>query len=381
MKMTSDSKSQSKAVAALPPTPLPALPDPVYGNKPGPYSASGLRDVVGTRINPDAVAYYKNRERHMGITGAFPELEGWLGDIGSFDPHARLVQPPPSEWPLSLVVPRMTIWGESLPFEIQPATYMIDYLSLNSDPKSLPTRPWVNNLRERFPEGSRLLLSFFGPEGPHGRRPLINGLWEQRDFWFAPFLDQFDATVLPDFDVYSDSPKPQSLVGERQAQMFAQEGSEAGRTVIPAVAWATEASLRRQIELWCGQYPHINTILLDCYGAGAPERIGWAWHWLFAIEKYCGGKDHIRWLLTGMTAGWIVRELNNIFPHGNYSLVTSASPQIAATRGTTNKELMASRFRRSVAKLEDFQRGRVIADPQPRPDHWLSFSDVFDLDD
>jgi len=195
------------------------------------------------------------------------------------------------------------------------------------------------------------------------------------EFWYAPFLDQFDGIVMPDFSAYSDDPLPQMLFGERMMQMFAQEGSDAGKTVIPSIAWCTEDSLRRQVEVWTSQYPKVNTILLDCYGSHI-DAVGWAWRWLYALEKYCAGKKHIRWLFTGMTSGWAIRELNRIFPDGNYSLVTSASPQIAATRGTTDKERMARRFRRAMAKIEDLHSGRMVADAQPRPDHWPTFAEL-----
>jgi len=197
----------------------------------------------------------------------------------------------------------------------------------------------------------------------------------QGAFWSAPFLKQFDALVSPGFSPYSDDTYPQMLFGERMDQVFGQEGTESGQNFIPSIAWATEDSLRRQVELWVSQYPKVNTILLDCYGSGV-DRVGWAWHWLFAMEKYCAPHTHIRWLLTGMTSGWIIRELNRIFPQRNYSLITTASMQIAAMRGTTDRERMAHRFRRSVARLEDLRAGRVVADAQPRPDHWPMFSEL-----
>jgi len=371
----------------LPPDPLPALPDPSYDGKLGPYSASALRDVVGTRINPDAIGWYRRRETLKSPmcpakTCAHPELEGWLGDVGSFDPHSRLQQAPASQWPISAIIPRMTIWGAKLPFALEPATYMLDYLSLNSDPHAPPSRQWVSQLRECFPEGSRLILSFFGPSGPGpgSRVPLTLGLWTlQSAFWSAPFLKQFDALVSPGFSPYSDDTFPQMLFGERMDQIFGQEATDSGQTFIPSIAWCTVDSLRRQIELWVSQYPKVNTVLLDCYGSGV-DRVGWAWHWLYALEKYCAPHTHIRWLFTGMTSGWIIRELNRIFPQRNYSLITTASLQIAATRGTTDKERMAQRFRRSVARLEDLRSGRVVADAQPRPDHWPMFSELINTD-
>ena len=94
------------------------------------------------------------------------------------------------------------------------------------------------------------------------------GLWTLREFWYSPFLNNFSGIILPDFSAFSDDPWPQSLFGERMQQIFGQEGSESGRNIIPSIAWCGEESLRRQMALWCSQAPQVNTIMLDCYGAG-----------------------------------------------------------------------------------------------------------------
>src|ERR1035437_9171929 len=195
----------------VPPDPIPALSDPAFGNEPGPYSVSNLRDVVGTRINPDAYCWYKRREvlknSFAPKSCAHPDLEGWLADVQGFDPRSRLEQPLPSKWPLSSIIPRMALWGEKLPFEMPSGTFMIDYMNLHSSPFTTVDKEWVNHVKDRFPDGSNLLLSFFGPEGgegSRGRRPLILGLWTLPVCWYSHFLDQFDGIILPDLSVYSN---------------------------------------------------------------------------------------------------------------------------------------------------------------------------------
>lgn len=360
-------------MAELPPEILPPLDDPVFGG-PGPYSVSDLRDVCGTRINPDSVGWYKRRElisspNCPAKTCAHPELDQWLGDVGSFDPRGNVVQPALSKWEFSAVCPRIVVWGENLDFPLEAATYVIDYPYLHSNPRTLPSREWVLKLKDRFPPGTKLLLSFFGD------RSLTLGLWTQTDFWFHPFLDQFDGVILPDFSAYSDDPVPQYLLGERMQQIFGQEGSEAGRAVIPSIAWSSEESLRRQVELWVSRAPKVNTIQLDCYGSNV-DRTGWIWRWLFAIEKYCSNKPYIRWLISGVTAGWAIRELNRIFPEGNYHLIPSVSMFISSTMKTTDADFKALQFKRRMVKIEELRSGTVVADKAIRPDVWPKFSDL-----
>lgn len=365
----------SRSKVDLPPHPLPALPDPSFPDGEGIYEASGLRDVCGSRINPDSVGIYKRRSMATNPnafpkTAAHPELEAWIGDVGGFDPRSMVSQPPIEEWPLSAVCARVAPGGNKMPFPLEPMTYMIDYGSIHTNPRALPDPERVRDYRENhFPEGSQLLLSFFG------ERALTVGLWALTEFWRQPWLDQFTGVILPDFSAFSDDPWPQSLIGERMHQVFAEEGSAANRTVIPSIAWASEASLARQVELWTSAYPYVNTIRLDCLGHHV-NKAGWAWRWLFAIEKYCKGHDHIRWVISGMTAGWMIRELNEIFPARNYCLTTTLSTFIAAQRGTSDKEQQAQKFRRSIRALQDFRAGREVAERQPRPDHWPKFSDV-----
>lgn len=356
----------------LPPEELEPLPDPCFGDRPGPYAVSELRQVTGTRINPDAIGWYKRRTlltaAHCPVkTCAHPALEDWLGDVRSFDPRTRAKQPPMEEWPLTAVMPQVIIrQNTGTPFEFEPMSYIVNFETFHSNPTTLPTDL---RLKEHLPEGSRLFLAWFGA------RKFINGLWAQTDFWYQPWIDQFDGFLMPDFSAFSDDPAPQYLIGERMMQIFAEEGSAQGATTIPTIAWASEASLRRQIELWTSRYPDIHTIHLDCYGSNV-NHTGWAWRWLFALEKYCQGKDHIRWLISGLSSGWTIRELNRIFPKRNYNIILPLSTFIAVSRAASGPEVVQQRFRAKIRQIQDWRSGREVADPVPRPDCWPKFSDV-----
>ena len=358
----------------LPPNPLPAMLDPCFSNKPSPYSQSGLADVCGSRIAPDSIGWYRRRNllrlpNSPIKTCVHPEMEFWLGDVGSYDPRAQMRQPAIQDWPMTAIVPQIVVWGEKMPFPVPPMTYVIAYRYLHSNPQTLPERGWVMRLRERFPEGSQLILFFF-----HSHK-LKLGLWGLTDFWYHPFLDQFDAVIMPDFSAFSDDPVPQYLLGERMQQIFASEGTAAGKVTIPSIAWSSEKSLRRQLELWTSQYPRVNTIHLDCDGSNVDKTL-WAWRWLYAMEKYCAGRDHIRWLISGMSSGWVIRELNRIFPKKNYCLMPSVSSFIGATKGSTDPEWQGQKFRSKMLQLQALRNGDEVAELGERPDYWPKYSDI-----
>jgi hypothetical protein len=357
----------------LPPADLPPLPDPALGGEPGPYSMSALRDVTGTRIQPNAVRRYRDlhalrAQNAFTKTCVHPDLESWLKDIGSFDPRADIVQTPVDDLPMTPVIARMKVPGGRLMYPVNPMTFMVDYGELNQRADSLPQREWVDGLRDlTFPEGSDLLLSFFG------NRAMTLGLWSLIEFVDAPFLSQFAGIVLPDFSAFSDDTTFQYLTGERMQQIFGQELSAAGHNVIPSIAYTTVDSLRRQVEMWTSQGPdRVNTILVDCYGSGVNKTL-WAWHWLISMEKYMAPHTHIRWLVAGLNSGWHIRELNRIFPQGNYHLVSGLSMQVNAVMGSADREVQAHKFRRSLYQLERFRAGEDEAEPKQRPDYWPQF--------
>lgn len=364
-------------MSKLPPSPLPALPDPSYGGDLSPYSESALRDVCGTRINPDSKIY----ERRQGVVGrplkiktcAHPFLEKKISEVRSFDPHSRVTQKSLQDWQMSAIIPRLSVWGDSLPFEIpKECTYSIDYHYLHSNPLSLPDRENALNLRERFSDETHLMLAFFND------RKLVEGLWQPLGFWHHPFVKQFDSVIMPDFSAFNNDPVVQYLYGERQMQIFAEEGCEAGHNIIPTIAWASGESLRRQMELWTSSYPYVNTIHLDCHGSGV-NKTGWAWHWLFAMEEYCAHFPHIRWLISGMQQGWVFRELNRIFPKKNYCIMPSVSTMLSVlSGGSRDPEWQAVRFREKIGRFQDLRSGKEVAESQPRPDHWLMFNEVLE---
>ena len=359
-------------MAELPPNPLPALPDPSYDGGLSPYANSPLRDVCGTRINPDAIAWYKRREamtsEQCGVkSAAHPHMEAWLANVRSFDARMTVRQPPLSEWPLSKIIAQIQIWGTKLPYPLpEGITCLVNYDDLAPNPSTPPRNDRAINIRERFDDSSELLLGFFGDHRYN------MGLWPQESFWHEPFLDNFTGIVVPGFSAFSDDPVPQSLLGERMLQMFAEEGYYAGRNVIPQIAWRSEESLRRQVELLASLYPRVNTVLVDCYGMHV-DSVKWAMRWMFAIRKYL--KDlPFRFLIAGMTSYWMIEKLNEIFPDGNYCLIASAAMHRRAMAAAANPDIMASRFSQQVRRLQDYCGGRQTGNSIDWPDEWPTFS-------
>lgn len=362
-------------VAGLPPAPLPPLPDPCFGYRPGPYALSELRSATGTRINPDARRAYTDRERALSdrgsITCAHPRLREWLGDVGSFDPHSAIRQPPPGEWPLSEVLPTVSVRRNlGLPFELDPGCYAIEYAGIAPSTGRLPDAGWARHLRKSFPAGSKLLLAFF-----ERHAPIAAQLWVESEFWAAEFLEGFDYLLLPDFSSYSNDPIPRSLIGERQQQIFAAEGSRAGRVVIPTISWRSEDSFRRQLELWTSFWPHCNTIALNCYGSGVNKTL-WAWRWLFAIERYCTLYPHMRWIVAGMNVGWMIGELRRILGEDRFLLLVYPHAFLQVQRAALHPDTVADRFRARIEMFAAYRRGDDVATPVPRPERPPTFAEI-----
>ena len=359
-------------MAELPPEILPALPDPAYDGGLSPYANSGLRDVCGTRINADAIAWYKRREsmtsRQCGVkSAAHPDMEAWLANVRSFDARLHMRQPELSQWPLSKVIAQIQIWGSKLPYELPKGlSCLVNYEDLAPNPNTPPRADRALHLRERFGEDSELLLGFFGDHRYN------MGLWPQESFWHEPFLDNFTGIVVPGFSAFSDDPIPQSLLGERMLQIFAEEGYYAGRNVIPQIAWRSEDSLRRQVDLLGSLYPRVHTVLVDCLGMHV-DPVKWAFRWLFMIRKYLAPLP-IRFLFAGLTAGWMIEKLNEIFPNGNFHVITSAAMHRRAMAAAPTAEVMAGRFNAQIRRMQDICAGRERVNSLDWPDEAPSFS-------
>lgn len=332
----------------------------------GPYAHSPLRTITGTQINPEAAYWYEHRELVCTPTSpvrtcAHPDLDLWLENVAGFDPRMHMRQPPAAEWPLPLLVPRVKVHRHFPPFDLPVGWYAIDYQDINASLHHLPQREWLSGLRDMFPAGSKLILDFIG------KHEFIEPLWRfGREFWEHPFLDSFDAVIVPEFSSFLDDPKPTYLIGERMKQIFAEEGHSAGRLVVPSLAWASESSLRRQADLIGSLAPDmINTVFLDMLALNV-DRTAWLWSRFDMLYKYFAPLD-CRFLISGATAGWAVAELHEIFPRGNFHLL-HIGPYMQATRIEANRFERAEVFRKECQRLEEWAAGEHLPARMPRPD-------------
>ncbi len=354
---------------------LPPLADPAYGGL-GPYASSPLRDVVGARINPDAYGdYYAHAERELAhpeskLSCFHPQLSDNLSAVLGFDPRLALRQLPARLWPLSGVIPMLVPGAQGkLPFAVPAGSYLIAYSHLVRHPGgTLESDGAILRLKESLPPGSSLLLTF------HGHYEHLNAAWMQDGFWDQPFLAHFDGIIIDNFDPFSNSPRPMTLQAERMHQLFMEDGCLAGHNVIPALAWADEPSLRRQVELFVSN-PHLNTVYVDAYGPQV-DRQTWSWRWLMALERYVAPHEHVRWLIGGLSSAWQLQELHRIFPAGNFSLVLSRNHFVHVQSGTASRAIQAGKFEASLARLEDLRTGRETATRMPRPDHWPTYAEA-----
>lgn len=355
----------------LPPENLPPLPEP--DGSLGPYAESGFKQLCGTTRNPWALKDYEAADwistHECGVlTCAHPDSAGFIDEIRGFDHHMSIQQPDPRQWPLPRMIPRVVPSPSFPPFPVPAGWYAIDYEQLSISNKGLPEKEWVLNLRARFPEGSKLMLTFIGRH-----HELLEMMWNPDiGFWMHPLLDNFDAILTPEFSTFINDPRPQYMFGERQKQIFTEEGSAAGKLVIPTIAWSSDQSLQRQAELLGSLYPSLNTVVIDLLGANfKPGREAMAW----TFSRLEGVRRHLAHLpfrfiisIGGSLGGWVCTELHEIFPHGNFLLLSSAPFQRTLKLGHLTKEEQTREFIRLCARAEEWAAGQELPPKRTAPE-------------
>lgn len=355
-------------------------------SRPGPYAASGLRTITGTRMNPLARKswYARHADRlstndALVVTAAHPELAGWLRLARGLDPEWVAAQPPPEDWPLSRIIPRVVPSGDFPKWDLPVGTYWFDYPEVTRSPHKLPGTPWSTELAARLPQGS---FSILGAIGPYMLR---NALFRFRSqIWEHPFFTQFDAMVVPDFSSYLNDPRPQALIGERMTQQFVELGCAHGYTMIPILSWQSDEALRRQVDLFGSMYPQVHTVYIELLSKGVP-RVPWLYH---RFEQIAEQLAHLplRFLFSGVDhRGMISYLAREVLPDGNFSLVT-LWPWMKTGFTPGLRDQKAREFRRRIHALEELHRGDAYVTPPPKPDEaaeWFAAQsdDARDSDD
>ena len=338
----------------------------------GPYAASGLKTITGTRRNPQALEdFYSDSElmmsaeRSPAITCGHPQLELWLNMLQGFDPRLSVDQMPLSDWPLSRIVPRVNPSSSFPAWPIPSGTYWVDYPQVTSSLKKVASSEWQMNLVNAFPTDSTILLGCISD-----KRHRLN-MWTRRhEFLSSPFFRQFEHLVCPDFSSYLNDPYPQALTGERLTQEWVSLASRMGYNAIPTLSWQNRTALRRQADLIGSMAPdRINTVYIEWLSTGV-SRSNWLWS---RLEDFAEELAHlpIRWLFSGIDSGWFVRELLEVLPRKNFHMVT-IWPQMETNFDPGLNDQKAKGFRRRIARLEGLHRGELLPPPHPRPEDPLA---------
>ncbi len=356
-----------ETVDDLPGVQLPALPEPLTG-VPGPAGASALKSLMGTRVNPRAIeGWYQQRGETLTKADApvtteyHPRLARQIQALEGLDPVWGFRQAPIDQWPFSRLIARVVPSPDFPQFPLPVGTYWIDYYKITESTLTLPTVTWAAELKARLPEGSQLIL---GPVGPYESR---GAEWKLRyELFDSAFLDQFDAVVTPDFSSYLNDPTPHALIAERMTQVWAQSGAERGRTIIPTLSWQSEEALMRQVDRLgaLAEAGYINTVYVELLSTG----VGRDW-WIdeYRAPQILAHLAHlpIRWLFTGVDAGWVVRRMREVLPNGNFHIV-SLWPWMRTALEPGLSGQKAKAFRVSCQQLEEWSRGEHLPPARAR---------------
>lgn len=368
----------------LPGVDLAPLNEPHTG-QPGPYARSGLRSVVGSQVNPRArEGWYVHNAPELVkgdapvITVYHPYLDRWIETLDGLDADWTLSQSPAQHWPLSRVIPRVVPGPRFPEWKLPVGTYWVDYVLLTASTRHLPTSEWIPQLKERLPEGSKLIL---GAIGPYATRA---ALWAFRhQLWEHPMMEAFDYVVVPDISSYLNDPAPHALIGERMTQLWAEVGAERGFEIIPIVSWQSEDALLRQVDRLGSLMPDVNTVYIELL-ARKPRNAPKAWKdwWLHSrfddIEKHLAHLP-LRFLLSGVDAGWAVNRMSQIIDPDRAHLIT-VWPWMRAAMEPGLSEQKARKFRASCARVEGWLRGEELPAVKPRPESVDLAAEAAELD-
>lgn len=348
---------------------LAGLPDPELGLDEGAYAASGLRTITGTKINPYAVDLYGAQASYLAsardaiITGMHPDLEAWIKFLGGGDAEWHMRQRPIEDLPLSRVLPRLVMTGGAWPpWPIPKGSYWIDYSNFSRHRTKIPESDWTQNVRDRFPDDCQLVL---GPIQDHAVRITMWNLRHQ--LWESDFLKQFDAVVCPDFSSYVNDPYPQALLGERMTQIWSEWASRYGVNVIPIISWTSEDSLARQADRLGAliEAGHVHTIYIE-WLARRVEKDHWLFHRFEAFQRHLAHLP-VRWMFSGVEAGWSMRKLHEILPQGNFHVV-GIWPWMRTRFEPGLSEQKARIFRNKLHTIEQMHRNEIPMPPKERPE-------------
>lgn len=275
---------------------------------------------------------------------------------------------------LPRVIPIVKSWISRVTPMYSPRTYMIPINAFLSTKNTVPES--VYNLKQFFPEGSQLILSFCVED------KWLENIWTgtsrmtpanaRRLFWRQPWFDQFDAVLGVNFSVYWADPQMEINYAIKRTMVTTQEMDDAGINVIPLVIWWTDKEAWPQLD--CYVKNGIDTIAINFqYVAGA--QVASYKHDMQILEAIAKAYPNLRVICYGLSAPYVIDEARLILGTDRLTIVTGF-PYIDAVRNPVadplaKKEIFTAHLRRlerlvreGADPSRDFMRDIFKRDPE-----------------
>lgn len=241
----------------------------------------------------------------------------------------------------SLALPKVmpiikTFWSEATgdsPMALYPKwTYVIPINSFLRRDLTVPER--IYRLRDFFPEGSQLILSFCvqdrfiediwrGAPSSKRSRGMTRGA-----FWKKEWFKQFDAAIGVNYSVYWADPQMEMHYAIRRTMMTTQEMDDNGINVIPLVIWYTDKEAWPQLD--CYVKNGVDTVVINFqYVSGA--QVASYEHDMRILHAIAKSYPHLRVICYGISAPYAINAARRILGPDRLCIITG-HPYIDAIR-------------------------------------------------
>lgn len=234
-------------------------------------------------------------------------IQSWLTETqGLYSAGVHLRNYEPLAMPRLLPIVKEWSGPSKVILQGPPRTYVIPVNRLITS-KNQPTLAALR-LRESFPEGSRLILSFCVQDEWieriwSGVDRQNNSVIKRTDFWKQPWLKQFDAVLSVNYSVYWNDPQMEIMYAIRRTVVTTGEIDAAGHNVIPLVIWYTAKEAMPQMEMWARQGVDLVAVNMQ-YVMGA--QVASYRHDLLVLRKLALAYPQMRFLLYGVSAPYVI---------------------------------------------------------------------------
>lgn len=279
-------------------------------------------------------------------------LQFWLNQSRGLYPNGIRVK---NMQPIALpsILPIVNSFTQEARSLLAPWTYVIPINTFIRQDNSVPD--YVYRLRELFPEGSQLILSFCVQdqyieriwEGrTSGGRAGSPG-WGRRQFWRSSWFDQFDAVMGVNYSVYWPDPQMEIMYAIRRTMITTQEMDEAGLNVLPLVIWYTDKEAWPQLDCYVKQ--GADTVVVNFqYVSGA--QIASYKHDLPILEAIARAYPHLRVICYGIQAPYVIDEARRILGPERL-VIAAAGPLFTAIKSPVGVNQKRQIFQEGVSRI------------------------------